>query len=125
MPKGNRNLYTLVPFHVVFTSIYLNFYFWRERNGIEATLRFCVIPAIAPFKFVYVTMGNPAFSLTFCFTVVHFRGKLQQVDHVGEQRLKCQPIRTREIARVRLYKELYVMLSKLRLGEGEFSFLHN
>ena len=70
-------------------------------------------------------MGNPAFCLTFYITGVHFRGKLQQVGHVGEQRLKCRPIRTREIARVRLYKELYVILSKLRLGEGEITFLHN
>ena len=70
-------------------------------------------------------MGNPAFCLTFYLTGVHFRGKLQQVGHVGEQRLKCRPVRTREISRVRLYKELYVILSKLRLGEGEFSFLHN
>ena len=34
-------------------------------------------------------------------TGVHFRGELQHVGHVGEQKLKCQSIRTRKIAGVR------------------------
>ena len=51
---------------------------------------------------VYVTLGNPVFCLALYVTGVHFRGKLQQVGHMGEQRIKCRPIRTREIAGVRL-----------------------
>ena len=40
---------------------------------------------------VYVTIGNPTFCLAFYLTGVHFRGKLQHVGHVGEQKLKCRP----------------------------------
>ena len=52
---------------------------------------------------VYVTIGNPAFYLS-----VHFRGELQHVGHVGGQKIKCRPIRTREIGDVRLQEDLYV-----------------
>ena len=47
-------------------------------------------------------IGNPAFFLAFYLTGVHFRGELlQHVGHVGKQKIKCRPIRTREIAGVR------------------------
>ena len=46
---------------------------------------------------VYVTIGNPAFCLALYLTGVHFRGKLQKVGDVNEQKIKCRPIRTREI----------------------------
>ena len=45
---------------------------------------------------------NPTFYLAFYLTGVHFRGKLQQVGQVGEQIIKCQSIRPRETAGVRL-----------------------
>ena len=51
---------------------------------------------------VYVTIGNPAFCVALYLTGVHFRGELQHVGHMGEQKIKCRPIRTREIAGVRL-----------------------
>ena len=51
---------------------------------------------------VYVTIGNPTFCLAFYLTGVHFRGELQHGGHVGEQKIKCRPIRTREVAGVRL-----------------------
>ena len=35
-------------------------------------------------------------------------GKLQHIGHVGEQKIKCQPIRAREIAGIRLLEKLYV-----------------
>ena len=54
------------------------------------------------FKVVYVTIGNPDFGLTLYLTGVHFPGEVQHVDHVGEQKIKCQPIRTQEISGVRL-----------------------
>ena len=57
---------------------------------------------------VYVTIGNPAFCLTWYLTGVHFRGELQNFDHMGEQKIKCRPIRTREMAGVRLYGKLYL-----------------
>ena len=49
-----------------------------------------------------MTIGVPDFCLAFYLTGVHSRGELQHVSHVGEQKIKCQPIRTREIAAVRL-----------------------
>ena len=49
-----------------------------------------------------MAIGNPAFCLALYLTGVHFRGELQQVGHVGEQKIKCRSIRTREIAGVRL-----------------------
>ena len=43
---------------------------------------------------VYVTIGNTALCLALYLTGVHFRGKLQHVGHVGEQKIKCRPART-------------------------------
>ena len=51
---------------------------------------------------VYVTIGNPTFCLAFYSTGVHFRGELQHVGHLGEQKIKYRPIRTREIVGARL-----------------------
>ena len=51
---------------------------------------------------VYVTIGKSAFCLTLYLTGVHFRGDLQHFGHVGEQKIKCRPIRAQEIAAVRL-----------------------
>ena len=52
-------------------------------------------------KCVSVTVRNPAFCLALYLTGVLFRGKLQHVGDVSEQKIKCRPIRTREIAAVR------------------------
>ena len=49
-----------------------------------------------------MTIRNPAFCLALFLTGIHFRGELQHVGHMGKQKLKFQPIRTREIAGVRL-----------------------
>ena len=38
---------------------------------------------------VYVTVGSPAFCLFLYLTGVHFRGKLQHVVDVSEQKTKC------------------------------------
>ena len=54
-----------------------------------------------------MVIGNPAFCLALYLTGVHFRGELQYVGEVSEQKFKCQPIRTREIGGVRLSEELY------------------
>ena len=58
---------------------------------------------------VYVTTGNPAFCLAFYLTGVHFRGELQHVGDVSEQKIMFRPIRVREIGGVRLLHELYVL----------------
>ena len=47
-------------------------------------------------------IGNPAFCLALYLTGVHFRGELEHVGHVGKQKIKCRPIRIREITGVRL-----------------------
>ena len=44
-----------------------------------------------------MTIGDPAFCLALYLTGVHFQGELQHDGHVGEQKVKCQPIKTREI----------------------------
>ena len=54
-----------------------------------------------------MTIGNPASCLALYLTGVHFRGELQHVGHVGGQKIKCRPIRTREMGGVRLQDELY------------------
>ena len=38
---------------------------------------------------VYVTIGNPVFCLFLNLTGVHFRGELQHVGEVSEQKIKC------------------------------------
>ena len=48
-----------------------------------------------------MTIGNPAFCLALCLTGVHFRGELQHVGDVSEQKINCWPIRTRERGGVR------------------------
>ena len=40
------------------------------------------------------TIGSLAFRLALYLTGVHFRGELHHGGHVGEQKIKCQPIRT-------------------------------
>ena len=40
-------------------------------------------------------------------TGVHLRGDLQQVGHMVEQKIKCRPIRSREIAEIRMQDELF------------------
>ena len=52
-----------------------------------------------------MTIGNPGFYLTLYLTGVYFRGELQYIGHVGEQKIKCRPIRTRQIAGVRLLED--------------------
>ena len=47
-----------------------------------------------PYEVVYVTISNQAFCLAFYLIGVHFRGELQHVGQVGEQKIKCQPIKT-------------------------------
>ena len=49
-----------------------------------------------------MTIGNPVFCFALYLTDVHFRGELQHVGDVKEQKIKCGPIRTREIGGVRL-----------------------
>ena len=51
---------------------------------------------------IYVTIGNPTFCLVLYLTGVHFRGKLQYISHLSEQKIKCRPIKIREIVGVRL-----------------------
>ena len=57
---------------------------------------------------VCVTIGNPAFCLFLYLTGVHFRGKLQYIGDVSQQKIKCRPIRTREIGGATLSDILYV-----------------
>ena len=58
---------------------------------------FCLHKEVA-----FVTIGNPAFCLFWYLIGVHFWGELQHVGDVSEHRIKCRPIRTREIVGVRL-----------------------
>ena len=62
----------------------------------------------APYEGVSVTIGNPAFFIALYLTGVHFRGELQHICDVSEQKIKCRPIRTREIGGVRLSEELHI-----------------
>ena len=47
-----------------------------------------------------MTIGNPAFCFFLYLTGVHFRGKLQHDGGASHQKIKCRPIRTREIGAV-------------------------
>ena len=74
---------------------------------------------------VYVTIGNPAFCLFIYLTGVNFRGELRQGGDVNKQKIKCQPIRTREIGGVSLPDALYVLQVRLlhEMRDANFSFL--
>ena len=61
------------------------------------------------YEIVYVTIGNPAFCLAFYLASLHFRGELQHFGHVGEQKIKRWPTRTREIADIKLQNKLFVI----------------
>ena len=60
-----------------------------------------------------MTIGNPAFCLFLYLTDAHFRGDLQHGGDVSEQKIKCRPIRTREIGGVSLSDVLYAYWSQL------------
>ena len=47
-----------------------------------------------------VTIEDPAFCLALYLTGKYFRGNLQHVGDVSEQKINCGPIRTREICGV-------------------------
>ena len=49
-----------------------------------------------------MTIGNPAPCLFLYLTGVHFSGELQHVGGESKQKIKCWPIRTREIGGVSL-----------------------
>ena len=53
-----------------------------------------------------MTIGNPAICIGLYLTGVHFRGEVQYFRHLGVQKIKCRPFRTREIGDVRLQEEL-------------------
>ena len=56
-----------------------------------------------------MTIGKPASWFFLYLTGVHFRGKLQHGGDVSEGgKIKCRPIRTREIGGVSLSDVLYV-----------------
>ena len=57
-----------------------------------------------------MTIGNQTFCLTLYLTGVHFRGELQHFGHVRRQKIKCRPIRIREIGGARLRDELYARI---------------
>ena len=61
-----------------------------------------------------MTIGNPAFCLFLYLTDVHFRGELQHGGGVSQQKVKCRPIRTREIGAVSLSDILYDTLHFLQ-----------
>ena len=54
-----------------------------------------------------MTIQNPAFCLALYLTGVHFRGELQHVGTISEQKIKFRPNRTRKIGGFRLSDELY------------------
>ena len=55
-----------------------------------------------------MTTGNSVFCLSLYLTDVHFRGELQHGGDVIPQKIKCRPIRTREIGDVLLLDVLNV-----------------
>ena len=59
---------------------------------------------------MYVTIENPAFCIALYLIVIHFRGELQHVGDVSEQKIKCRPIRTRTIGGARSSVELYAKI---------------
>ena len=57
---------------------------------------------------VYVTNWYPALFLTFRLTGALFRGELQHVRDVSEQKFKYGSIKTQEVTDIRLLNELHV-----------------
>ena len=56
-----------------------------------------------------MTVGDSAFCLPFYLASLHFRGELQHFGLVREQKIKGWPIRTREIADIKLQNKLFVI----------------
>ena len=52
-------------------------------------------------------IGNPAFCIALYLTCVRFRGELQHIGTISEQKIKCRPNRTRKIGGFRLSDDLY------------------
>ena len=49
-----------------------------------------------------MTIGNAAFWPALCLSGVYFRDELQHVGRADERKIKCRPIRTREIAGIKV-----------------------
>ena len=47
------------------------------------------VNSVTASEVVYVTIGNPAFCLFLYLSGVHFRGELQHLGDVWEQKIKC------------------------------------
>ena len=56
---------------------------------------------------LHVTIGNPAFCLFFYFSGVHFRGELQHVGDVSQQKIKFRTIIAQELGGVTLSDVLW------------------
>ena len=65
-----------------------------------------------------MTIVHPAFCLFLYLTGVHFRGELKNGGDVSQQKIKCRPIRTREIGGVSLSDVLYVSICAMWLVEA-------
>ena len=95
-----------LPLHEKDEKVLVNVIYWHNHYKMECLWN--IFHINIPIEVVYVTIANPAFCLALYLTGVHFQGELQQVGHVGGQRIKCRPIRTREMGGDRLQEELYV-----------------
>ena len=62
-----------------------------------------------------MTLGNPALCLFLDLTGVHFWGELQHGGDVSQQKIKCRPIRTREIGGVSFSDVLYEKQTSLTM----------
>ena len=77
------------------------------KHQITRPQRILKLLQFLPREGVYVTTVYPAFCLFLYLTVLHFRGELQHRGDISQQKIKCRPIRTREIGGVLLSDVLY------------------
>ena len=97
--KKNQETSILPKFMFVQILTYINIYL---LSHLFIQLENKKLLPILLYELVYVTVGNPAVCLFSYLTDVHFRGELQHVGDVSEQKIKCWPIGTREIGGFRL-----------------------
>ena len=91
----------------IFLNLHLHFYCWYIFVSGARPISGQRFNSVSPEntrepEAVYVANGNPSFCLSLYLTGVHFRGELQHVGNVSEQKIKCWSIGTQEIGGVTL-----------------------
>ena len=118
----NENIFCWI--QICFDLMKIYFDIMKRKGDI---MKICFIKykvILIEWKYIFISsefLFLQHFSTIYNLIGVHFWGVLQPVGHVVGQKDKCRPIRTQEIAVVRLYKKLFDK-NRIFLGQLQHAY---